>query len=265
MRQAGRYLPEYRAVREKHGFLEMCRTPDLAALVSAQPIERFGFDAAIIFSDILVPPAAMGAQIDFKPGPVLTERYDNARAIERLRAVDAEEGLPFVAEAIRLLAQRLGPQTPIIGFAGAPFTVAAYLVEGGGGDSFLRTKAFLYREPELAHALLDKLTRVTISSLAAQRRAGARALMLFDSHAGILGPEDYETFAARYAERVFEALDAETPRIYFAPGAGVRLPRMARFGVEVIGVPRTAGAPATSRTSATASRRRPPSRTWKHS
>ena len=234
MRQAGRYLPEYRAIRERHGFLEMCRTPELAALVSAQPIERFGFDAAIIFSDILIPPIAMGARIDFNPGPVIEERIEGAAAIERLSVDDAERALAFVPAAIRILDERLRGETPIIGFAGGPFTVAAYLIDGGGG-AFERTKALLCREPALAHALLDKLARVTASYLAAQREAGARALMLFDSHASVLSPEDYETFAAAYAERIFAAVGAGAPRIYFAPGAALRFPRMAKLGVEVLG------------------------------
>ena len=235
MRQAGRYLPEYRAIRERHGFLEMCRTPELAALVSAQPIERFGLDAAIIFSDILIPPIAMGARIAFNPGPKIEERIDGAAAVERLRVDEAVHALGFVPAAIRILDERLRGETPIIGFAGGPFTVAAYLIDGGGG-AFERTKALLCREPALAHALLDKLSRVTASYLAAQREAGARALMLFDSHASILSPEDYETFAAAYAERIFASLGAGAPRIYFAPGAAPRLPRMATFGVEVLGV-----------------------------
>jgi len=236
MRQAGRYLPEYRAVREKHGFLDMCRTPEVAALVSAQPIERFGFDAAIIFSDILIPPLAMGASIDFQPGPVIHERVDNAAAVDRLEVVDVDRELGFVPAAIRILGERLGPATPIIGFAGAPFTVAAYLIEGGGASSFERTKAFFYREPAAAHRLLDKLARVTAAYLEAQRRAGARALMLFDTHAAALGPDDFESLAAAYAERIFAQLGGDAPRIYFAPGAAARFPRMARMGVEALGV-----------------------------
>jgi len=236
MRQAGRYLSEYRAVREKHGFLEMCRTPEIAALVSAQPIERFGFDAAIIFSDILIPPLAMGARIDFQPGPVIHERIDNAAAVDRLEVVDAESALGFVPAAIRILGERLGAATPIIGFAGAPFTVAAYLIEGGGATSFERTKAFFLREPVAGHKLLDKLARVTAAYLAAQRRAGASALMLFDTHAAVLGPGEFETLAAASAERIFAEVGGAAPRIYFAPGAGMRLARMARMGVEALGV-----------------------------
>ncbi|MFN0150298.1 MAG: uroporphyrinogen decarboxylase [bacterium] len=236
MRQAGRYLPEYRAVREKHGFLEMCRTPEIAALVSAQPIDRFGLDAAIIFSDILIPPLAMGARIDFQPGPVIEERIDTPAAVDRLHVVDVETELGFVPAAIRILGERLGPATPIIGFAGAPFTVAAYLIEGGGATSFERTKAFFYREPEAGHRLLDKLARVTAAYLDAQRRAGASALMLFDTHASSLGPDDFESLAAVYAERVFASLGGSVPRIYFAPGAAARLPRMARMSVEALGV-----------------------------
>ncbi len=236
MRQAGRYLPEYRAVRERHDFLEVCRTPELAALVSAQPIDRFGLDAAIVFSDILVPAIAMGAEVAFAPGPVVARPIDDAAAVARLRVVDANEDLAFVPAAVRLLAERLGPRTPVIGFAGAPFTVAAYLVEGSGSRGFERTKAFLFREPRTAHALLDKLASVAISYLAAQRRAGASALMLFDTHASILSPADYEAFAAPYVDRILAALGPGVPRIYFAPGAAALLPRIARLGSEVVGV-----------------------------
>jgi uroporphyrinogen decarboxylase len=236
MRQAGRYLPEYRAVRDRHEFLEVCRTPELAALVSAQPVERFPLDAAIIFSDILVPAVAMGASIEFAPGPVVAEPIDSAAAVDRLRAVDAAEEIAYVPAAIRLLAERVGGRLPIIGFAGAPFTVAAYLVEGTGSRGFERTKALLYREPRTAHALLEKLTAVTTSHLAAQRGAGAAALMLFDTHASILSPADYDAFAAPYVEQVLAALGDAAPRIYFAPGAPSLLPRIARLGVEVAGV-----------------------------
>jgi uroporphyrinogen decarboxylase len=208
----------------------------LAALVSAQPIERFGFDAAIVFSDILVPAIAMGAEIAFDPGPVVARPIDSAAAVAALRAVDAEEALGFVADAVRLLVERLGARTPVIGFAGAPFTVAAYLVEGAGSRGFERTKSLLFREPETFRALLEKIAAVTASHLAAQRRAGASALMLFDTHAAILSPADYEAFAAPYAERVLGALGAEAPRIYFAPGAPALLPRIARLGAEVVGV-----------------------------
>lgn len=236
MRQAGRYLPEYRALRERHGFLEVCRTPDLAARVSAMPVERFPLDAAIVMSDILIPAIAMGADVEFAPGPVVARPISSAADAAALRVVDAEEELGFVHEAIRLLVERLGGRVPVIGFAGAPFTVAAYLVEGAGSRGFERVKSFLLREPAAAHDLLDRIARVTAAHLAAQRRAGASALMLFDTHASILAPEEFETFAAAYAARVLDALGGAAPRIYFAPGAPHALPRIARLGVEVVGV-----------------------------
>jgi uroporphyrinogen decarboxylase len=236
MRQAGRYLPEYRAIRERHEFLELCRDPELASLVSAQPVDRFGVDAAIIFSDILVPAVAMGVEVDFRPGPVIAEPIASRVAVERLRVEGAAERLAFVPAAIRMLIERLGGRTPVIGFAGAPFTVAAYLVEGAGSTTFPRTKRFLFEEPAAAHALLDAIARVTVEYLAAQRAAGAAALMLFDTHASLLAPEDYETFAARYAERVLREVGSAAPRIYFAPGASAWLGRIARCGAEVIGV-----------------------------
>lgn len=236
MRQAGRYLPEYRALRERHGFLEVCRTPDLAARVSAMPVERFPLDAAIVMSDILIPAMAMGADVAFNPGPVIARPIASSADVAALNVIDAEEDLAFVPQAIRLLDERLAGRLPIIGFAGAPFTVAAYLVEGEGSRGFERVKALLFREPAAARALLDKIARVTISHLAAQRRAGASALMLFDTHAAILSPEDFETFAAEPARRVLAALGGDAPRIYFAPGAPHLLDRIARFGAEVIGV-----------------------------
>jgi uroporphyrinogen decarboxylase len=235
MRQAGRYLPEYRALRERHGFLEVCRTPELAAEVSAMPVERFPLDAAIVMSDILIPAAAMGVEVDFRPGPVIARPIASASDVAALRAVDAETDLAFVPETIRILIERLRGRVPVIGFAGAPFTVAAYLVEGEGSRGFERVKAFLFREPALARALIDKIASVTISHLAAQRRAGASALMLFDTHASILSPEDFESFAAEPARRVLAALGGSVPRIYFAPGAPHFLGRIARLGAEVVG------------------------------
>jgi uroporphyrinogen decarboxylase len=236
MRQAGRYLPEYRALRERHDFLEVCRTPELAARVSAMPVERFPLDAAIVMSDILIPAIAMGAEVAFDPGPVVARPISSAADVAALRVVDAEAEIGYVHEAIRLLVERLAGRVPVIGFAGAPFTVAAYLVEGAGSRGFERVKSLLLREPAAAHDLLDRVARVTISHLAAQRRAGASALMLFDTHASILSPEDYEAFAAAYAARVLEALGPGAPRIYFAPGAPHFLPRIARLAVEVVGV-----------------------------
>jgi uroporphyrinogen decarboxylase len=239
MRQAGRYLPEYRALRERHDFLTSCRTPELACEITLQPVRRLAVDAAILFSDILVPLPGMGVPVDFRPGPVLARLVRTRADVEALRVPEPEEATPFVAEAVRLVRRELPREVPLIGFAGAPFTLATYLVEGGGSAGFSGIKGLLVSDPEVAHALLRKCAETVSSSLAAQVRAGAQAAMLFDTWAGVLSPQDASTFAVPYARTVLERLReaaSPVPAIYYAGDAAGWLEAAAGTGAQVIGV-----------------------------
>ncbi|TMQ49867.1 MAG: uroporphyrinogen decarboxylase, partial [Candidatus Eisenbacteria bacterium] len=200
MRQAGRYLPEYRAVREKHGFLEICHTPELCAEVTAQPIERFGFDAAILFSDILIPLTAMGVSIEFDPGPKLDRRIATRRDLAGLEWKGAS--LPHVRPVIRAVRERLQGRVPLIGFAGAPFTLASYLVDGSGAKDLVATRSFLARDEAGFAELLELLAQATVDYLKEQIAAGVDAVMLFDTQAGWLPPGEFARFAAASADRV---------------------------------------------------------------
>src|SRR2546428_5269503 len=205
MRQAGRYLPEYRAVRAKVSFLELCKTPDLAAEVTLQPVDILGVDAAILFSDILVVPEAMGMQLILEDqGPQFPSPLQSYADVNKLRVPDPEEKLGFVTETIRRLRKKL--QVPLIGFCGAPWTLAAYMIEGKTSRSFERAKAVLMADEQLAHALLTKIADALILYLNAQLAAGAQALQIFDSWAGALGPEDYARFGEPYLARVIQSL-----------------------------------------------------------
>jgi uroporphyrinogen decarboxylase len=225
MRQAGRYLPEYMALKAKSNFLEMVRTPELACEITLQPIRRFPLDAAIIFSDIMTPLPAMGVHVEFSPGPVL-EPLRTKTAIDALRIPDQAEIAPFLETAIRLARHELEPSsleqtgTPLIGFAGAPLTLAAYLIQGSGSKEFEDFRAFLRLEPALTHALLEKLTDVSIQYLKAQIAAGAQAIQLFDSWAGLHDETTYREFAMPYNARVLAALEGLVPRTFLAIGAG---------------------------------------------
>jgi uroporphyrinogen decarboxylase len=211
MRQAGRYLPEYRAVREKYSFLEMCRTPEVAAEVSHQPIERLGVDAAIIFSDILIPLEAMGLEVGFtENGPKIANPIGSTSDVGRLRIPDPAEDLPFVAESIRILAQRLAGSVPIIGFSGAPFTLACYAVDGSGSKDYARTKSLMVREPEAFAQLLDNLSETIARSLIAQIVAGAELVQIFDSWGGILSERDYRKFSLPATRKAIERVRQAT-------------------------------------------------------
>ena len=221
MRQAGRILPEYRAIREKlSGFVELVTTPELAAEVTIQPVDILGVDAAIIFSDILVIPEAMGLPYEMveKKGPWFPETVKTEADAEKLKVADAESDLGYVLEAIRITKKNLDNRVPLIGFAGAPWTIFSYMIEGSGSKTFSKAKAMLYRSPELAHKILQKITDSTIQYLKAQIKAGANLVQLFDSWAGILSPTSYQTFALPYIKQIADAV-TEAPMIVFAKGA----------------------------------------------
>jgi uroporphyrinogen decarboxylase len=237
MRQAGRYLPEYRALRGRVDFLTLCKTPGLAAEASLQPIRRFGLDAAIIFSDIMIPLEALGCRITFDPGPRVAEPLRTRAHVEALRSAPASAAVPFVGEAIARLRAELAGQVPVIGFCGAPFTLAAYLVEGKGGEGFGELKRMMFTEPDTLRLLLEKLADAMADYLSFQIQSGAQAVQVFDSWAGILSPEDYRRFALPAARRVVERTKrGDEPIIYFAPAAGHVLEDQLAIGSDVIGV-----------------------------
>ncbi len=238
MRQAGRYLPEYRAIREKVAFLELCKTPDLAAEVTVQPVWRLGVDAAIIFSDILIPVEAMGLELQLDDGgPRLPQPVRSEADVRRLAIPDPEELTGFVAEAIRRTRKALNDSVPVIGFCGAPFTLAAYMVEGGGSKSFLQIKRLLFEQRSVAHALFEKLTRTLIPYLQMQVAAGARVVQIFDSWGGELSPRDFESYSLPYLQRIVAALQGSgVPVILFGTGMSTLLPMMRSTGADVLGL-----------------------------
>ncbi len=238
MRQAGRYMHEYQAVRAKHSILEVCKTPELAAQVTLQPIERFPLDAAIIFADILLPLEPMGISLEFTQGegPVIHNPVRERGAVERLRVTDGEE-LVFVEEAIKQARAALAGKVPLISFAGAPFTLASYVIEGGGSRNYIETKRFMYRDPEAWHQLMDKLARVVTGYLRRQIRAGAQAVQLFDSWVGCLSPGDYTEYVLPHVQLIFEGLKGEqVPLIHFGTGTATLLRLMREAGGDVIGL-----------------------------
>ena len=240
MRQAGRYLPEYRAVRQRSDFLTMVRTPELAVEVTLQPVDLLGVDAAIIFSDILVRPQAMGMRLSVEEGtgPRFHHPLRSGGDFQRLSDESAEEGLEYVLAAIRLARGELEGRLPLIGFAGAPWTLLSYMVEGAGSKSFSYAKRLLVESPSIAHGMLERLARLVGNFLVAQVRAGAQVVQLFDSWAGALGPRDFREFALPYiSEAVRIARTAGVPVIAFSPGMGWALQEIAQAtGADVIGV-----------------------------
>jgi uroporphyrinogen decarboxylase len=237
MRQAGRSLPEYRKVRQNNDILAMCRSPELAAELTLQPLRRYDVDAAILFSDIAVPLAAMGVDVDIRPGvgPVIEHPITEATGVRRLQPLDPETGVPFVLETIRILRSEL--EVPLIGFAGAPFTLASYLIEGGPSKDHARIKAFMYSQPEAWHSLMDALADAVLAYTQAQVRAGAQAVQIFDSWVGHLGRGDYEKYALPATQRILGGLaEAGVPRILFGVGTGHLLACMAGSGADVVGV-----------------------------
>ena len=238
MRQAGRYLPDYIKLREKYSFFERCQRPELATEITLQPIDQVGVDAAIIFSDILVVPQAMGLEVQLieHKGPFLPDPVKTAKDLERLRIPDVEESLGYVFEALRLTKKELNGRVPLIGFAGAPWTLLCYMVQGKGSKTFDEAKAFCYTQPELAHQLLQMITDTTIAYLKAQVKAGADVIQLFDSWGGLLSPADFETFSLRYMRQIIAALKDEVLTILFAKGAWFALEEMAATGANGLGI-----------------------------
>jgi uroporphyrinogen decarboxylase len=237
MRQAGRSLPEYRAVRGSESILDVIRRPDLAAEITLQPVRRYGVDAAILYSDIVVPIAAIGfgAEVKAGVGPVVAEPFRRPADLRRLRDLEPDEDVPFVQETIAILVKEL--DVPLIGFAGAPFTLASYLVEGGPSRDHARTKALMWSDPHTWGQLVDRLAGIAAASLAAQVRAGARAVQLFDSWVGTLSPADYARFVMPATQRIFEAIaELGVPRIHFGVGTGELLGLMGACGADVVGV-----------------------------
>jgi uroporphyrinogen decarboxylase len=239
MRQAGRSLPEYRAIRERHGFFEVAGTPELCAEVTLQPVRRHGVDAAVLFADIMSPVLGMGVDVELVEGigPVVDRPVATGADVERLRVAAPEEWAEPILEAVRLVRAELEPERALVGFCGGPFTVAGYLVEGRPSRDFVRTKALMYGEPRLWHALLDRLAEQFARYVAATAAAGADAIQLFDSWVGVLSPQDYAEFVAPHSRRVLEAAGA--PTIHFGTGASsALLHEMALAGGDAVGLDR---------------------------
>ena len=238
MRQAGRYMIEYRRVREKHSILELCKTPELAAQVTLQPIDRFALDAAIIFADILLPLEPMGLSLEFAEGegPIIHNPVRDRAAVERLKLID-DSDLQYVMDAISLTRKMLAGRVPLIGFAGAPFTLASYAIEGGSSRNYIHTKQMMYSEPDVWHRLMDKFARVITGYLRRQIKAGAQAVQLFDSWVGCLSAGDYAEYVMPHVQLIFDGLKHEgVPLIHFGTGTTAILRSMRQAGGDVIGI-----------------------------
>ena len=236
MRQAGRCLPEYRALRERYDFLTVAKTPELAAEATLMPVRRFGVDGAVLFADIMLPLEGMGVpfRIDAGVGPVIPDPIRTAADVARLRVAEAEEATPYVLAALRLLRGELGERAALLGFSGAPFTLACYLVEGRSSREYPKTKALMYGEPALWHRLMETLTEVVTRYLRAQIVAGAEAVQLFDSWLGLLGPDVYEAQVLPYTRRVFAALAGMAPTIHFSTGTSSLTELIASAGSDLV-------------------------------
>jgi uroporphyrinogen decarboxylase len=235
MRQAGRYLPEYRELRAKHAFLEVCKTPDLAVEVSMQPFRRLGVDAIIVFSDILIPAEAMGLPLELgDAGPNLPEPVRSLEAVRKLRNFDPETDTGFLMEAIRRIVRAAGPDVPVLGFAAAPWTLACYMVEGRTKEGFAKVKEFLYTEPQVFRELLQRIAQATIGYLKAQIAAGAAAVQLFDTWCGELALPDYRAFALVAAQEVISAVRGTVPVIYYTKASHHLLSAVAESGADVL-------------------------------
>jgi len=237
MRQAGRYLPEYREIRAKHAFLEVCKTPDLALEVSMQPFRRLGVDAVIVFSDILIPAEAMGLKFELgDAGPNLPEPVRSEADVEKLSVFDPEAETGFLMEAIRRIVREVGPTVPVLGFAAAPWTLACYMVEGRTKEGFATVKNFLYHDPGAFETLLFKIAQATVGYLKAQIAAGAAAVQLFDTWCGELSLADYETYALPAVREIITRIDREVPVIYYTKASHHLLPAIAHSGADVLSV-----------------------------
>src|SRR5688500_17368263 len=238
MRQAGRYMSEYRSLRERHSLLDICREPDLATEVTLQPVRRIDVDAAILFSDLLLPLEPMGLPFDFikGEGPQIERPIESSADIDRLRDFDPRESLSHVLKAIQLIQRELPGRVPLIGFAGAPFTLASYAVEGGHSNNFARTKALMYGHPDAWHRLCARLATVVSDYLTAQIDAGVDAVQLFDSWVGALNAADYREFARPHTQHIFEAIGGRVPTIHFGTGTAAILEELRAAGGDVVGV-----------------------------
>jgi uroporphyrinogen decarboxylase len=235
MRQAGRYLPEYREIRAKHAFLEVCKTPQLAVEVSLQPFRRLGVDAIIVFSDILIPAEAMGLHLELgDAGPNLPNPVRSKSDVDKLKMFDPETETGFLPEAIRRIVKSVGPEIPVLGFAAAPWTLACYMVEGKTKEGFATVKSFLYHEPKTFRALLQRIAQATIPYLKAQITAGASAVQLFDTWCGELSLQDYREFALPAAQEIISGIGASVPIIYYTKASQHLLPAIARSGADVL-------------------------------
>ncbi|MCA0931176.1 uroporphyrinogen decarboxylase [Lutimonas saemankumensis] len=238
MRQAGRYLPEFIAIREKYDFFTRCRTPELASEITVQPIRRYGMDAAILFSDILVVPQAMNIPFEMKPGvgPYLPNPIRTAKDVNETIVPDVKDSLGYVLEAIKMTKQMLNDEIPLIGFAGSPWTVFCYCVQGQGSKSFDKAKEFCFTQPIAAHQLLQKITDTTITYLKEKVAAGVDAVQIFDSWGGMLSPEDYQEFSWKYIQQIVDALHELAPVIAFGKGCWFALEEMSKSNVSALGV-----------------------------
>lgn len=239
MRQAGRYLPEYRAVRAKADFLTMCKTPELAAEVTIQPVDIIGVDAAILFSDILVIPEAMGMHLEMNEGkgPVFPNPIRTSDDAKKLKSIDPTSELKYVLDAVSLTKKTLDNRVPLIGFSGSPWTLLTYMVEGKGSKNFSEVKKLIYNNPELAHSILDKLANTVADYLSAKIEAGCNAVQIFDTWGGILSQKDFEEFSLRYVEKIISQIKRkDEPIIFFAKGVHYKLDKIASVGADVLGL-----------------------------
>jgi len=244
MRQAGRYLPEFMAIRDKYDFFTRCRTPELASEITVQPIRRYGMDAAILFSDILVIPQAMNIEVQMKPnfGPYLPNPVTDQKGVDEVIVPDVNVELDYVMQAIKATKELLNNDIPLIGFAGSPWTILCYVVQGQGSKTFDKAKEFCFTNPVAAHQLLQKITDTTIAYLKAKVKAGVNAVQVFDSWGGMLSPVDYQEFSFQYIQQIIDALKDQAPVIVFGKGCWFALGDMAKSGAAALGVDWTCSA-----------------------
>ena len=244
MRQAGRYLPEFMEIKNKYDFFTRCRTPELASEITVQPIRRFGMDAAILFSDILVIPQAMNIEVEMKPdfGPFLPNPVRDQKGVDRVLIPDVDTELGYVMDAIKATKEKLNDAIPLIGFAGSPWTILCYVVQGQGSKNFDKAKAFCFQNPTAAHQLLQKITDTTIAYLKAKVIAGVDVVQIFDSWGGMLSPEDYQEFSWKYIQQIIDVLKEMVPVIAFGKGCWFALREMSQSGASALGVDWTCSA-----------------------